>query len=120
MFVLLEHAVECPRPDVHWDFMVRIPGRRRLPTWRLAHDPTAHSGAIRAERIGDHRPAFLDYEGEISGGRGRVCRRDRGDAVVERFTASTLVVRLTGDLLRGTYEIAGEGPSGAFRRLDRS
>ena len=47
---------------------------------RLNKDP-AHAAAtepIAAERLADHRLAYLDYEGKISAGRGAVARWLRG------------------------------------------
>jgi hypothetical protein len=44
-----------------------------LRTWRLSEPPTPdHS--VDAESIGNHRLMYLDYEGEVSGGRGKVKR----------------------------------------------
>jgi hypothetical protein len=48
-----------------------------LQTWRLARAP--QSGlAIDATALGDHRIAYLDYEGPVSGNRGAVTRWDAG------------------------------------------
>src|SRR5882724_3306447 len=60
-FVILRH--ETPpgfaRP-AHWDFMLECGGVLR--TWEMA----------------DHRLAYLEYEGEVPGGRGTVSRWDEG------------------------------------------
>jgi hypothetical protein len=126
MFVLLEHdttTLHAPAPagrDVHWDLLIEAPGRELLPTWRLAHNPVTTSGEIPAERLKDHRRLYLDYEGEISGGRGRVRRVDRGLATVERLDADTLVVALEGSVLRGRFEITCEtGGQATLRRVPR-
>lgn len=66
-----------PKPDEsHWDFMLEQSDR--LLTWRLGtlpeYAPQGPMQAIEARRIADHRPLYLDYEGEISGNRGSVRR----------------------------------------------
>ena len=58
----------------HFDLMLEAGGA--LATWRLSRLPGGEAQA--AERLGDHRLAYLEYEGEISGGRGRVEIADRG------------------------------------------
>ena len=122
MFVLLEHDATTPSepapaaPDVHWDLMIEVPGRERLLTWRLAGNPVTKRGAIAAERLADHRRLYLDHEGEISRGRGRVRRLDRGPATIEWLDADTLIVVLTGHIVRGRFEITaapgGRGKAG--------
>lgn len=67
-FVLLEHD----HPELHWDFMLEHEGV--LKTWRLARLPSRAGETIAATQLGDHRAAYLDYEGPVSGGRGEVKR----------------------------------------------
>ena len=50
----------------------------------------------------DHRKAYLDYEGPISGNRGSVFRVDRGDFELIEATDDSLVTRVMGTRLRGT------------------
>ncbi|MCS7306194.1 MAG: hypothetical protein NZ602_13945 [Thermoguttaceae bacterium] len=71
-FVVLEH--DSPRGR-HWDLMLEREGRLR--TWALAEPPDT-PGPIPAEALPEHRLAYLDYEGPISGGRGQVRRWDAG------------------------------------------
>ena len=87
--------------------MLELPGQDKLATWRLLQNPLtpAAPGGVPAERIGDHRRAYLDCEGDIGGGRGRVRRLDRGAAEVESFTEKILLVMLEGTRLRGAYAI---------------
>ena len=75
-FVLLHHAMEASagRYD-HWDLMLEHGGT--LVTFELDRLPTA-TGQFEARRLADHRLAYLDYEGHISGNRGQVFRLDRG------------------------------------------
>ena len=72
-FVVLEHD----HPELHWDLMLEAAGV--LQTWRLAQPPDTGSGPIEATELSDHRIAYLDYEGPVSGKRGRVCRWDAGE-----------------------------------------
>lgn len=113
MFVLLEHRTDEPSgmgsargpSRIHWDFLIEVPGQERLATWRLADNPIGQAGAVTAERIGDHRRVYLTYEGEISGGRGRVRRIDRGEAALQTYAERELRAELRGGRLAGCYEI---------------
>ena len=117
MFVLLEHTTH---DGVHWDFIIEVPGRKLLPTWRLLHNPLEATGDIPAEPIADHPPHFLDYEGPVREGLGSVQRLDRGAATVLDFDARNLRVELSGEHLRGVIEITGSPDGRArFRILDR-
>jgi hypothetical protein len=49
-----------------------------LRTWALEEPPDA-PGTIAASALADHRRAYLDYEGPVSGQRGTVTRWDEGD-----------------------------------------
>ena len=101
-FVVLRH--DC-RPDyargLHWDFMLEVGDV--LHTWALVCEPAA---ACLAERLPDHRLYYLDYEGEVSGGRGTVTRWDAGDYAVMQTDDNTIVVELHGARLRGTATLA--------------
>ncbi len=130
MFALLEHETAAPpaalsptTPDsigvaratsagVHWDFLIEGLVYERLPTWRLAMNPLTTRGPIPAEPLPDHRRLYLDYEGELTGGRGRVRRLDRGPAQIERFAHGELVVQLEGGQLRGTFCIRRSAAGG--------
>lgn len=121
-FVLLLH--ECPndRPRAtHCDLMLEDHGSLR--TWSLRQLPKDWSGLKRAvllpefassnivdaERLPDHRPAYLDYEGPVSGDRGSVQRLDSG-AFTTGNEASTFI--LAGRILRGgisfTQPVSGQ------------
>jgi hypothetical protein len=96
-FVLLYH--DCP-PDFartsHWDLMLELGDS--LATWAMMELPgrwidararTAErcpdcatvvaSDNVAAERLSDHRVAYLDYEGPVSGDRGNVTRIASGE-----------------------------------------
>ena len=64
-FVILRHELPDPRRrGVHWDFMLEHAGVLR--TWALAEEP-APNKPISAEALADHRLAYLNYEGPVSG-----------------------------------------------------
>lgn len=131
-FVLLEHDT---RPDpaapsnpaaVHYDLMIDFDGRGGLATWRLARLPHGLCDQVPAERLADHRRAYLEYEGEIRGNRGRVRRVDQGGCEwvdpqtqsaqpatahvcgvsYERDAARRMRLLFRGELLRGVFELA--------------
>ncbi len=116
MFVLLEHQTDS---GVHWDLMIEMPGRERLTTWRLAGNPVElPDDPIEAEPIDDHRRIYLEYEGELSGERGRVARVDGGESRVVEQSAGRVVMKLVGGALRGRFEV-GHCDTGqsTFRRI---
>lgn len=82
MFPTVQLLHTLPDGSSHVDWMLaRDPdGAEPLLTFRLGaalHDLAAGQ-SIDAERIDDHRPAYLAYEGPISGGRGEVRRLASG------------------------------------------
>lgn len=95
-YVLLEHDY----PQLHWDFMLEVGAV--LKTWRLAQLPNESDNVIEATPLGDHRLAYLDYEGPVSGGRGRVRRIDAGVYSLIEGTPgdSRLVLSLHGQYLQ--------------------
>jgi hypothetical protein len=102
-FVLLYH--DCPprlgKPS-HWDFMLEDEGV--LLTWALAEQPTVDGidgSTIVAVRLVDHRLAYLDYEGLVSGDRGYVSRVDAGAFSWIERTPVRLRVQLGGTVLSG-------------------
>jgi hypothetical protein len=110
MFVVLQHDTSSPDTPsaarlVHWDFLIEQPGQERLPTWRLTANPLTSRAPIPAERLSDHRRAYLEYEGAIPGGRGTVCRLDRGSAILEHLEGDELRATVRGAALAGHIEI---------------
>ncbi len=75
-----------------------------LLTWQLLRDPTDPAGyPIPARRIGDHRKAYLDYEGPVSGGRGMVTRVEDGFVNDLEPVEVDRAFGLAGKHLRGRY-----------------
>lgn len=95
-FVLLEH--DWPHP--HLDLLLEREGV--LKAWRL---PAGFTPTAPAEAIGDHRLMYLDYEGPVSGDRGRVVRRDTGEVEWLTIDPDRMVVRVGGALLSGVFEL---------------
>lgn len=108
-FVLLEHDgrtasdAATRAAGLHWDLLVDLDGGERVATWRLDADPTGASAEILAERIGDHRRDYYEFEGAVDGGRGTVRRIDRGACRVVARSADGAVVKFTGSFLRGRW-----------------
>ncbi|MBI3724383.1 hypothetical protein HY251_10585, partial [bacterium] len=67
--------------EVHWDLMVERASGEKLATWKLeAPLPGRKDESVSGAPSFDHRSIYLGYEGEISGGRGRVPIGARGEA----------------------------------------
>jgi hypothetical protein len=97
-FVVLEHRWD----GVHWDLMLESEGALR--TWALSAFPTVGED-IPANALPDHRIAYLDYEGPISGNRGSVRRVDRGSYEPILWRDDRVVVRFRGDQVIGPAEL---------------
>jgi hypothetical protein len=97
-FAVLDH--DWPHP--HRDLFLERGGV--LKAWRLpaAFDLTSPTPAVAA---GDHRVAYLDYEGPVSGDRGSVSRWDGGELEWGSHSADEIVVRLGGTHLRGLFRL---------------
>lgn len=101
-WVILRHTL--PDGSCHLDWLLEPPPgasvdnpARPLISFRVpAHGGRPdHAGIDRfpAERIGGHRLEYLDYEGPVSGGRGRVDRASAGDCTIHA-DGSRFVVEL--------------------------
>lgn len=108
-FVILEHQFQ----GEHWDFMLE--SGDALRTWRL-EQPPERGRLITAIPLADHRRAYLDYEGEISGGRGRVSRWDQGEFEWLVDKPRLVEVRLVGRRANGrAYLRCGESGDWTFQ-----
>jgi len=108
-YVILRHEMPGPpRGGVHWDFMIEQ--GEVLRTWALASEP--NSGAeIAADALPDHRIAYLEYEGPVSGNRGTVARWDQGRYETLAESPQELVVKLSGERLKGTVRLRAAAQS---------
>ncbi len=66
-----------------------------------ARPKIAGTNTVSAERLADHRLAYLDYEGPVSGHRGSVVRLDRGTYETRSESNDCWEVTLKGEFLRG-------------------
>lgn len=98
-YVILAH--DWPTP--HWDFLLEAGDVLRA--WRLPAEPRAGT-AIPAEANFDHRLLYLDYEGPVSGGRGRVTRWDAGTFEWIEDEPGRVVVELHGGKLAGRFGVS--------------
>jgi hypothetical protein len=103
-FVILHHETDA---GSHYDLMFEVGDV--LKTWSLAERPEANR-ELACKSLPDHRLAYLDYEGPISGGRGSVMRWDQGTYQREEPTAAVWSVELIGDRLRGRAMLSPRGP----------
>jgi hypothetical protein len=107
-FVILRH--ELPPGAArgsHWDLMFEQAGVLR--TWAVDEIPSS-TAEIEAQLLADHRLAYLDYEGPVSGDRGSVTRWDGGDYTLECDEADRWIVRASGARLRGRLTLRAAGP----------
>jgi hypothetical protein len=94
-FVVLQH--DSPR-GLHWDFMLETAGV--LAAWALSQPPEP-GVTLEAEALPDHRLAYLDYEGPVSGQRGSVVRWDQGTYDRLHWDAASIAVVLHGSRIEG-------------------
>lgn len=100
-FVVLRHSTPA---GVHWDLMIER--GETLATWRLERAPSGDDEqAIAAEPIGDHRRDYLDYEGPVSGNRGRVDQHDAGTCRVITSGPDQWQIEFAGKHLTGAYSL---------------
>ena len=76
----------------HFDLMFETSPDSLLATWRSDRWPIDKDAQLHP--AGDHRRAYLDYEGPVSGDRGVVRRIAAGTHVVLEDAAAHLVVQL--------------------------
>jgi hypothetical protein len=116
-FVLLYHTLS---DNPHWDLCLDMGDT--LATWRLEADPCRENLAtpVPARRIADHRRAYLDYEGPVSGDRGHVRRVDRGTWRPIRRTPTSWQIHLEGEHVKGLFELPATDEAGAMRPLGQA
>jgi hypothetical protein len=98
-FAILEHDTPPGSARArHWDVMLEQGAVLR--TW-AAPQPPQIGMSLDIEQLADHRLAYLDYEGPVSGGRGTVTRFDTGQYELLRESPLELLFTLAGEKLRG-------------------
>jgi hypothetical protein len=112
-FVVLQHETPSDyHRRTHFDLMLESAGA--LKTWAMDSAPIAGSPAM-AERLADHRIAYLNYEGEISGGRGSVRRIDHGEYTLLEESPDRLVIDVQGQYLQGTLTLSLDNTTHLWR-----
>lgn len=79
-----------------------------LKTWAL-DQPIAPGVVQPARRLPDHRLAYLQFEGDVSDGRGTVHRIDRGTYQTLTCEASRVRIVLQGGHVTGEVELTLAG-----------
>lgn len=89
-----------------------------LATWRLDRPPTTGDDRpIPAIKIDDHRIAYLDYEGPISGARGSVQRVCSGEVVYAEMTDRIWRFELKGASINDSFQLVyKDGQEWEFHR----
>ena len=111
-FVILHHQTAGGE---HWDLMLQRGGG--LLTWQLLREPDGvGSLPIPATRkaglglsVGDHRLAYLTYEGPISRNRGTVRRVDEGTVSFADIADNRVCFELAGGHLSGRFDLRRQG-----------
>ena len=88
-----------------------------LATWSFPRPPEESPAGQGGPRLADHRIAYLEYEGEVSGGRGRVQIHDRGTYDALEWSDARVRVALAGGRVTGTWVLE---PAGATDERGRA
>jgi hypothetical protein len=111
-YVVLRH--DCPpgfgKPS-HWDVMLERDGV--LLSWSMLDLPTPGDAGVAATRLADHRVAYLDYEGPVSGDRGEVSRVASGEFRWLERTPSRIALELIDGEWTGVLALH-EGDAGSW------
>ncbi|MEM9064639.1 MAG: hypothetical protein AAGB51_04030 [Planctomycetota bacterium] len=119
--VVLRHVL--PDGSWHFDWLIEPPDGTsldRLPTVRVLSHPEHTLGSFIGSRLADHRRAYLQYQGPVSGGRGEVERVGSGSCI--SFSWALWVCDWRGMVIEYRAEAhtgsdAAVGPSGGGEPL---
>lgn len=88
-YVILHHeGINAP----HYDLMFETRPGSELATWHADAWPLVPGASL--TRLKEHRRVYLEFEGELTGRRGRVMRVARGDCDLEIGEGAVWTVRL--------------------------
>jgi len=99
-FVVLEHTKETQH---HFDLMLEHGGV--LLTFSFAEFPAS---GMTCRHLFDHRLAYLDFEGDIERGKGRVVRVESGRFDLLNLGGDAIRVHLRGARLQGVFHLTKE------------
>jgi hypothetical protein len=100
-FVILQHvAPPASERGTHYDLMLEQAGK--LLTWAIVEQPRPGLHTT-ATQLPDHRLAYLDYEGPISGNRGAVTRVAAGEYVPGQLSEAAASFELRGP--QGNWQV---------------
>lgn len=108
---IIQHTTDH---GVHHDWLIEDPRLdhpvapdARLWTARVTPCPSKWVllGRFDAQVLAPHRRAYLDYQGAVSGDRGRVQQITKGTAVPQLWTASRIVLELQTSRLSASIEL---------------
>jgi hypothetical protein len=100
-YVILHHREQT---GDHWDIMLEHGDA--LATWKLDADPLgARALPVQGTRIEDHRKAYLEYTGAVSGDRGHVERKDSGACRILRAEDDEWAFTLAEGRLAGSFRL---------------
>lgn len=107
-FVVLRHETPSGylRPT-HYDLLLEWGSALR--TWAFLEFP-APGLTVAAEELPPHRLDYLEYEGQVAGGRGNVTRVAAGEYEIQAEDADSLRVSLSGSGLAGILTMARHLP----------
>src|SRR6185312_13323450 len=97
-FAILEHRWD----GVHWDFLVEEDPSLR--SWAI-DEKIIEGEDLPARALPAHRRIYLEYEGEVSGGRGMVHRWDGGTCEALEWGEDVVRLEVRGDQLVGLVEL---------------
>ncbi len=87
---------------LEWGDVLRTWELPELPTeWAKVIGVSKSSDQVLAAPLADHRIAYLDFEGALTGNRGSVTRCDRGEFEVIDESPTVIEIKLRGERLVG-------------------
>ena len=102
-YVVLRHELPPQQArSSHWDLMLERDGVLR--TWALENLPTREASQP-ADALADHRLAYLQYEGPVSGDRGTVSRWDEGEYETIGESPTRICVQIRGIRWQGKLSL---------------
>lgn len=99
-----------------WAAGEQVPPTERDTQTNTIPAPPVPAG-IPAKRLPDHRKAYLDYEGPVSGNRGEVHIVDSGTYTLLAAGEAEWLIELAGRVLRGRFRLVRQGDTDDWRLI---